>query len=181
MKICVKISKKAKKYENTHDGVKKMSFGGKKVDEIDLEIISCLKKNSRLSASEISKKIGMSVSAVIDRIKKLETSGVIKQYSLILDTGLVGLDVCAFVEIGTSDKNYFDALASTKKFIETHPEVVECHAVTGSSMFILKINTATMSDLERLIGEIQTTEGVVQTKTSIVLNTIKQETFADLG
>ncbi|MBQ0124926.1 MAG: winged helix-turn-helix transcriptional regulator, partial [Clostridiales bacterium] len=76
-----------------------MGYDGKKVDAIDLKIISCLKENCRMNASAISAELGMSVSAVIDRIKKLEKSGVIKQYSLILDTAKVGLDVCAFVEV----------------------------------------------------------------------------------
>lgn len=156
-----------------------MGYDGKKVDAIDLKIISCLKENCRMNASAISAELGMSVSAVIDRIKKLEKSGVIKQYSLILDTAKVGLGVCAFVEVSASDKNYLDALASTKRFVASHSEVVECHTVTGSSMFILKIYTATMNDLEHLLGELQTSDSV-QTKTSIVLNTIKQETFSDV-
>ena len=88
--------------------------------------------------------------------------------------------MCAFVELSTSDKNYISTRASIKKFIDGHPEIVECHAVTGSNMFILKINAATMNDLERLLGEIQTCDGEIQTKTSVVLNTIKHETFADL-
>ena len=157
-----------------------MDFTSKKIDEKDIEIISCLKKNSRLSASAISQKIGMSVSTVTDRIKRLETSGVIKQYTLMLDTSSVGLDVSAFVEVNMGDKNYITARTGIRKFVEGHPEVVECHTVTGSSAFILKINTHSMTDLERILGEIQTVDGEVQTKTSIVLQTIKQDTFADL-
>lgn len=157
-----------------------MGLEKRKVDAIDLKIISCLKENCRVNASAISQKLGMSVSAIIDRIKKLEKSGVIKQYSLILDNSKIGLDVCAFVEVSTNDKNYLSAMNGTKEFIATHPEIIECHAVTGSSMFIMKVNTSTMNDLERLLGELQTFDGVVQTKTSIVLNTLKQETLADL-
>lgn len=158
-----------------------MGYNGKRIDSIDFEIISCLKENSRVNASAIANKLGMSVSAIIDRIKKLESSGVIKQYSVILDTSKVGLDVCAFVEVSTSDKNYIEALTNTRKFVNAHPEVVECHAVTGTSMFILKVYTSTMNDLEKLLGELQTSDKVIQTKTSVVLNTIKQETFSDLG
>ena len=158
----------------------KFDFMSKKLDEKDIEILSCLKANSRLSASAISQKIGMSVSTVTDRIKKLETTGVIKQYTLMLDPGAVGLDVSAFIEINMTDKNYVGARSGIRKFVESHPEVVECHAVTGTSAFIFKINTHSMVDLERIIGEIQTCDGAVQTKTSIVLQTIKQETFADL-
>lgn len=157
-----------------------MDFTAKKLDEKDIEILSCLKKNSRLSASAISQKIGLSVSTVTDRIKKLETSGVIKQYTLVLDPGTVGLDVSAYIEINMNDKNYISARSGIRKFVESHPEVVECHTVTGSSAFILKVNTHSMADLERILGELQTCESEVQTKTSIVLQTIKQETFADL-
>ena len=157
-----------------------MDFTAKKLDEKDIEILSCLKKNSRLSASAISQKVGLSVSTVTDRIKKLETSGVIKQYTLVLDPGTVGLDVSAYIEINMNDKNYISARSGIRKFVESHPEIVECHTVTGSSAFILEVNTHSMADLERILGELQTCESEVQTKTSIVLQTIKQETFADL-
>ena len=150
------------------------------LDEKDTEIISRLKQNARESASDISKEVGLSVSTVTDRIKKLEAAGVIERYTVVLNNEKIGLDVTAFVEVSTSDNTYVGVRASIRKFAKEHPEIVECHSVTGSSMFILKINTATMSDLERLIGEIQTCGGEIQTKTSIVLNTVKFDTFAEL-
>ncbi len=153
---------------------------GKPIDEKDVEIISCLKKNARLSASDISKTVGLSVSTVTDRIKKLERDGIIKQYTVVLDKEKIGLDVTAFVEVSTSDNSYVGVRASIRNFAAQRPEIVECHSVTGSSMFILKINAPSMNELERIIGEIQTCDGEIQTKTSVVLNTIKFETFAEL-
>ena len=155
-----------------------MRMTGKPLDEKDIEIISLLKDNARISASDISRKTDLSVSTVTDRIKKLERDGIIKQYTVVLDNDKVGLDVTAFVEVSTSDNNYVGVRASIRNFAAQRREIVECHSVTGSSMFILKINAASMNDLERLIAELQTTGGEIQTKTSIVLNTVKFETFA---
>ena len=94
------------------------------MDNIDIKILNLLKQNARMSASEIGEKINLSVSAVLERIKKLEKSGIIKQYTLILDPKLINKDVSAFISIGLDHPKY------NESFIESvldHKQIVECH------------------------------------------------------
>ena len=80
-----------------------------KLDQVDREILSLLQIDGRSSASNIADKIGMSVPAVADRIKKLNDSGVIQGFTTLLDHRKVGLDVTAFITlISESSKNYGD-------------------------------------------------------------------------
>ncbi|MBQ8165937.1 MAG: winged helix-turn-helix transcriptional regulator, partial [Lachnospiraceae bacterium] len=69
------------------------------MEKIDIKILGCLKKNARLTASAISEEINLSVSAVIERIKKLENSGLIKGYTIELDQEKLGNDVVALMEV----------------------------------------------------------------------------------
>ena len=69
------------------------------MDKIDIKIIECLKKNARENASVIGSQVNMSVSAVIERIKKLEANGIIRQYTVVLDSKKLGMDITAFISV----------------------------------------------------------------------------------
>lgn len=143
------------------------------LDSVDKKILSCLKKNSRMNSSAIGAQVNMSVSAVIERIKKLETTGIIKQYTIVLDTEKMGMDVLAFIEVSTDHATQARAINAMDDFAAQHPQVVECHVVTGSSDFLLKVNTDSTKSLERLLIELKSVEGVSTTRTSIVMSTVK--------
>ncbi|MCQ2474997.1 MAG: Lrp/AsnC family transcriptional regulator [Clostridia bacterium] len=142
------------------------------MDSIDVKIIECLKANSRENASVIGSKVNMSVSAVIERIKKLEASGIIKQYSLVLDKEKLGLDLAAFISVSMEHPKYNDDFIN---FISRNPQIVECHYITGDFDFILKICTTSGKGLEKLVNEIKSVRGVSLTKTLVVLSTNKEE------
>ena len=141
------------------------------MDSIDVKIIECLKANSRENASVIGSKVNMSVSAVIERIKKLEASGIIKQYSLVLDKEKLGLDLAAFISVSMEHPKYNDDFIN---FISRNPQIVECHYITGDFDFILKICTTSGKGLEKLVNEIKSVRGVSLTKTLVVLSTNKE-------
>ena len=69
------------------------------MDKIDYEILSCLKENARENATNIGAKINLSTSAVIERIKKFEASGLIKQYTIVLDQQTLGGELMAFISV----------------------------------------------------------------------------------
>ena len=142
------------------------------LDKMDKKILSCLSKNARMNASAIGEEINMSVSAVIERIKKLEATGIIKQYTVIFDEEKLGVGLVAFIEVGT-DK-ITSATDAVSEFAAKHPQVVECHVVTGSSDFLLKVCADTTKSLEKLLIELKSVQGVSTTKTSIVMSTAKQ-------
>ena len=121
------------------------------MDKIDVKIIECLKKNARENASVIGSQVNMSVSAVIERIKKLEANGIIKQYN-----------------------NNFN------EFVKTHKQITECHYITGDFDFLLKVNTESTGGLESLLNEIKSAGGVSLTKTLVVLSTVKEDYSVNL-
>ncbi len=147
------------------------------MDAIDVKIIECLKMNSRENASVIGNKVNMSVSAVIERIKKLESSGIIKQYTVVLNSEMLGMDLTAFVFVNTEHPKYN---AEFIDFVSSHPQIIECHSVTGDFDFLLKVCVNNTKGLENLLNEINCVSGVFLTKTQVVLSTDKENYSADI-
>lgn len=142
------------------------------MDDTDIRILRLLKDNSRVNASVIAEKIEMSVSAVTERVKKLEGGGIIKQYTLALDSKRVGMDVLAFVSISMEHPKYNDAFIAS---VNENTNIVECHYITGDFDFMLKVMTTSMDGLASIINAIKGIEGVSLTRTIIVLSTQKNE------
>ena len=142
------------------------------MDDTDMKILAMLKENSRVNASVIAENVGMSVSSVIERVKKLENSGVIKKYTLALDSKLIGMDVLAFISISLEHPKFNDTfIASLMKNLN----VIECHYITGDFDFLLKIMTASMDALSNVLNTIKSIKGVSLTRTLVVLSTSKNE------
>lgn len=152
--------------------------GNIKLDAIDIKILTELQKDSHIKRNELSEKIGLSLPSTLDRISKLESQGVIKKYTSILDYKILGYDITCFIFIESeSSKHYKDITSNALK----NPEVLECHSITGEGSHILKIRTENTSSLEKLLAKIQTWPGVNSTRTSIILSTIKETSTLDLN
>ena len=147
------------------------------MDRIDIRILNCLKKNSRENASVIGEKVNMSVSAVFERIRKLENAGIIRQYTLVLDPKQIGKDLSALISVGIERPQYNDGFT---EFVKSYPEIVECHYVTGDFDFIVKVLTDSTGSLERILNEIKSVPGVSVTKTLVILSTVKNDFSAGL-
>lgn len=144
-----------------------------KLDDIDVKILSELQKNSHLKRNEIAEIVGLSLPSTIDRILKLENSGVIKNYTVILDAKKLKYDITGFITVVSESSKYY------KQFISQcydDDEILECHSITGDGSHILKIRTENTSTLEKLLAKIQTWPGVKSTKSNIVLSTVKETT-----
>lgn len=142
------------------------------MDQTDLKILHCLKKNARQKASAISEEINLSVSAVTERIKRMEQSGIIRSYTVILDQRQLGNDVTALMEVSLENPRYFDAFA---KMIEETPNIVSCYYMTGDFDFMLKILTNSSDNLELIHRKIKSMDGVSGTKTHFVLKSVKTD------
>ena len=114
----------------------------------------------------------MSVSAVIERIKKLEANGIIKQYTVVLDSKKLGMDITAFISVSMEHPKYNN---NFNEFVKTHKQITECHYITGDFDFLLKVNTESTGGLESLLNEIKSAGGVSLTKTLVVLSTVKED------
>lgn len=142
------------------------------MDDTDIRILGLLKENSRVNASAVAEEIGMSVSTVTDRIRKLEVAGVIRKYTLALDSKLVGMDVLSFISVSLEHPKYNETFIAA---INDNPSVIECHYITGDFDFLLKVMTTSMEGLTGVLNIIKSIKGVSLTRTLIVLSTSKNE------
>lgn len=142
------------------------------MDAIDYQILKCLKENARESATNIGAKINLSTSAVIERIKKLESTGLIEQYTAIINQTILGRELVAFIYVSLEHPKYNENFI---KVINENVSVVECHYIAGDFDFILKIITKSGSTLKDVLNDIKSIHGVSLTRTSVVLSTNKYE------
>ncbi len=130
-----------------------------------------LQENGRTSQHDLAVAVGLSSPAVGERLRKLEERGIIRRFAAVLDPKLLGRDVTAFLAVGIAGSSYYEEF---RERVLAHPEVLECHSITGQGSHLLKVRTDSTSGLEGLLAEIQSWPGVQWTNTSIVLSTIKE-------
>ena len=142
------------------------------MDQLDYKILECLKQNARQKASAIGSQISLSVSAVIERIRKLEAAGVITGYTVDLDMKKIGQDVTAFMEIGLEHPRFYDSFTAA---VRDNPNIISCYYLTGEYDFLVKIVTDSSDSLERIHRQLKSLDGVQSTKTHFALKNIKNE------
>ncbi len=142
------------------------------MDKTDINILRCLKKNARLTASSISEEIGLSVSAVIERIRKMENSGVIRGYTIEVDPRVTGNNMVALMEVSLRHPDYYEGFVD---LIKESDCIAACYYQTGEFDFVLRIVTDSTEGLDDAYKIVKGYEGVEKTETHIVLRTIKEE------
>ncbi len=141
-----------------------MSLDSKKLlDEVGWQLLHALQEDARLSYAELGRRVGLSLPAVAERVRRLEEAGIITGYRAEVNAPKVGLNIPAFVRINVRGEQYpaFTALARSL------PEVLECHHLSGSDSFMLRIVAASIPHMERLITRLS---GYGQTTTAIILS-----------
>ena len=145
-----------------------------RMDEIDRTILSMLQENGKLSSGEIGSHVGLSVSGVKERLRKLQEKGVIQKYVAVLGPKHVGLGVCSFVLV---EFDTYEHEQSFQEQILTMPEVQECHHVTGQYSFLLKIRVEDNQKLENFLGEnLKSMPGLQHIDTIVSLSPVKETT-----
>lgn len=142
------------------------------MDSVDIKILNCLKTNARASASEMAEKVNLSISAVIERIKKLENNGVIQNYTIIIDYEKLNKDVVALVTVTMEHPKFNQGFIED---VNKNSHISECHLIAGDYDFNVKIITENTKSLERVLNEIKCIEGVAKIKTNLVLATYKSD------
>ncbi len=140
------------------------------MDKLDIEILTELKNNARQTASEISKNIHLSVSTVIERIRKMEKSGLIQSYTVITNDGKLGNDITVLMEVSMEHPRYNEQFIDR---INGNPYVIACYYLTGEFDFMLKICCHSSEHLELIHNQIKDCPGVRLTRTHYVLRTVK--------
>lgn len=121
-----------------------------KLDKVDLKILKILQENSKITNLELSKKIGLSPAPTLERVKKLEQTGIIDSYHAKVNPATIGLNVHTFVLVNLLWKKE-NALESFIKKIQDIDEIVECFIITGESDLILKVITKDLRSYEKLL------------------------------
>jgi Lrp/AsnC family transcriptional regulator, leucine-responsive regulatory protein len=137
------------------------------LDERDLDILGALQEDARATYADVASKVGLSSSAVHDRVRKLEQSGVIRAYRAVVDPEAVGLHVTALIAAIPLDPQQPDDLPER---VAEFDEVQDCYSVAGEANYVLKVRTRTTAALEDLIRRLREKAGVA-TRTTIVLST----------
>jgi Lrp/AsnC family leucine-responsive transcriptional regulator len=144
-----------------------------KIDETDKKILEILQNDGRITNAKLAATIGISPPAMLERVRRLETAGVISNYTAMLDREKIGLEVMAIVSISLAA----NALADLDRFRErllSLDEVLECHQVTGDDDFILKVVLESIKGYsEFAMKKLASLPGIQNFKSSFVLSTIK--------
>jgi Lrp/AsnC family transcriptional regulator, leucine-responsive regulatory protein len=148
------------------------------IDRIDLKILYILQNDGRRRLADIADEVELSAPAVMERVKKLEASGVIRGYQALIDDKKVGKDITAFIGVSIGNQRDMDRFAT---HMMRYADVLECHHVTGDESFILKVKSANTGSLEKLLGDIRSIEGVTRTVTKVVLSTAKESQALELN
>lgn len=134
------------------------------LDDIGWKILSELQQNARIPFAELGRIVGLSTPAVTERVHKMEEAGIIAGYRAHIDPAKVGLPILAFVNVKVGGEN----LGRFMEVAGRHPEVLECHRVTGSESFLLKVAVSDVMHLELLLDALMP---YVATTTLMVLST----------
>ena len=141
-----------------------MTLDSKKLlDGVGWNLLRELQTDARLSFAELGRRVGLSLPAVAERVRRMEEAGIITGYHAEVDLPEIGISVMAFIRITTTGDRYPSIIQLARDL----PEVLECHHLTGTDSFIMKVVAPAISDLEALITQLST---YGQTATSIVLS-----------
>jgi Lrp/AsnC family transcriptional regulator, leucine-responsive regulatory protein len=136
------------------------------LDARDLDIIAALQDDARATYADVGQRVGLSASAVHDRVRKLEQAGVIRGYRAVIDPEALGLFVTALIAATPFDAGQADDLPER---VSDFPEVEDCYSIAGEANYILKVRTRTTGELEDLIRRLREKAGVA-TRTTIALS-----------
>jgi len=137
------------------------------VEEIDRTIIRQLCADGRTSFTDLAKATGLSVSAVHQRVRRLESRGVLRGYAAVVDAEAVGLPLTAFVSIKPIDPAAPDDAPERLRALTA---IEACHSVAGEESYILKVRVGAPAELETLLQQIRAAANV-STRTTVVLST----------
>lgn len=135
----------------------------KLLDAVGWEILHELQQNARVSFAELGRRVGLSTPAVLERVHRLEEAGIILGYHADLDSGKVGIPIKAFIRLSVTGNLLHRVIAIAERL----DEVLECHRVTGTDSFVIKVGVPSVEYLQDLFDKFSP---YVATTTSIILS-----------
>ena len=151
-----------------------------KLDPIDIRILNELQNDSSHSNVEIAKRVHLSPSPCLMRVKALKDKGVIRNYVALADPKILGLGLNVFISISLKEQSK-EALAQFEQRISEHDEVMECYLMTGDSDYLIRVAVADMGALEKFILEQLTPiPGIEKIRSSFALKQVRYKTALPL-
>jgi Lrp/AsnC family leucine-responsive transcriptional regulator len=146
------------------------------LDETDVQILNLLQNDGRITNAELAKRVGLSPPSVLQRVRALEKSGLIRNYVAILEPERLGLRITALVMISLS-LHQEQPIERFRRSIQEIPEITECYHVSGDFDFLLKVVVRDMRAYEVFLREkLSKIKGIGKITTNFVLATNKQAT-----
>ena len=150
------------------------------MDRTDRKILNILQENGRITNSKLAAEIGISPPAMLERVKRLEASGMIRKYTALIDRERAGFGLLAIIIISVS-LSQITSLKDVKKALVSLEEVMECYQLTGDVDFLLKVAVQDMPMYTAFINDKLTAiPGIQNVRTSFVLDTLKSTTVLHL-
>lgn len=142
------------------------------LDTIDKKVIRHLMAYGRATWAELATLLGLSAPATADRVRRLEERGVIKGYAALVDSASLGLNLVAFVSVSLERPEHRNPFL---ELVQSVPEIQACHHVAGDYDYLLQLRCKNTADLEHFLTNIlKSNPGVIRSRTTIVLSTIKE-------
>ena len=141
------------------------------LDQKDRIILKILQDNARTSNAEIARHMGMTASAIYERVKKLEKAGIVKAYEARLEPAVLGLNLLAIVLISLYD---LTKMRDTGKVLAGFDKIQEIHYIAGKGSIMAKVRTSGTEDLEKLLDNMNLIDNVKNTESTIVMKTEKE-------
>jgi DNA-binding Lrp family transcriptional regulator len=151
------------------------------LDAIDLRILGQLQQDGSLTNVELARRVHLSPSPCLARVKALEAAGVIQRYVALANAKLLGLGLNVFISISLKEQSK-DSLAEFERRIAEHDEVMECYLMTGDSDYLIRVAVADIAALERFILEQLTPiPGIEKIRSSFALKQVRYKTALPLA
>lgn len=152
-----------------------------KLDQTDLRILAQLQADGALSNLELARRVHLSASPCLARVKALEAAGVISRYVALADAAALGLGLSVFINISLKTQSK-EALADFEQRIAEHEEVMECYLMTGDSDYLIRVAVADIAALEKFILEQLTPiPGIEKIRSSFALKQVRYKTALPLS
>lgn len=146
----------------------------RELDRIDLTILDTLQKNGRISNTDLAKKVHLSASPCLERVRRLENEGYIEGYSAHINASKLKCGMQAFIQV-TLDRTTGDVFNQFRDEVVKIKEVAECHMVAGGFDYLLKLRFENMDAYREVLGIIVELPAVSQTHTYVVMDKIKPD------
>lgn len=144
------------------------------LDRTDKRILECLQNDGRISNVQLARKVNLTPTPCIERVKRLERQGFIRGYTAILNPELVNASLLVFVEIDLAHKSP-DAFRKFREEARKLPEIMECHLVSGNFDYLIKARVRDMKSYRELLGEkILSLPGVNGSRSYVVMEEVKE-------